>query len=255
MDLLQLILLGVIGIIGGILSGLVGVGGGIVFVPGLIYVGGWSIKEAVAASLVIIIFSSLSGTVRNAKSTDPVDWRVAGILSLAVAPASLIGVAISRVSSETVVEVTFAAILLALAYPTARGRQDFDESKKIPIPLVFVAGIFIGTLAGLVGVGGGVVMVPLMVLGMGIRTKQAISTSLAVILFTGLVGGAGYIATGFRGAEELLSLPPLIVGSMIGAPLGVRIRDRLPTGVVRSAFAFFMVVVALRLLSEALGLF
>jgi uncharacterized protein len=254
-DLLQLILLGVIGILGGILSGLVGVGGGIVFVPGLIYVGGWTIKEAVAASLVIIAFSSLSGTVRSARNTDSIDWRVAGILSLAVAPASLIGVAISRVSPEAFVEIAFAAILLALAYPTARGRQEFDESKKIPIPLVFVAGIFIGTLAGLVGVGGGVVMVPLMVFGMGIGAKRAISTSLAVILFTGIVGAAGYIATGFLGAEELLSLPPLIVGSMIGAPLGVRIRDRLPTGVVRGVFASIMVVVALRLLSEALGLF
>jgi uncharacterized membrane protein YfcA len=254
-DLLQLVLLGVIGVIGGILSGLVGVGGGIVFVPGLVYVGGWQIKEAVAASLVIIIFSSLSGTIRNARSEDPVDWRVAALLSLAVAPASLIGVAISRVSSDTVVEIAFATVLLALAYPTARGRQNFDESKKIPLPLVFVAGIFIGALSGLVGVGGGVVMVPLMVLGMGIATKRAISTSLAVILFTGIVGATGYIATGFRGAEDLLSLPPLIVGSMIGAPFGVQIREFLPERAVRGVFAVFMVVVALRLLSEALGLF
>jgi uncharacterized membrane protein YfcA len=254
-DLLQLTLLGIIGVLGGILSGLVGVGGGIVFVPGLVYVGGWSIKEAVAASLVIIIFSSLSGTIRNAKSPDPVDWRVAGILSVAVAPASLIGVAISRVSSDTVVEIAFATVLLALAYPTARGRQELDESKKIPIPLVFVAGIFIGALAGLVGVGGGVVMVPLMVLGMGIGTKQAVSTSLAVIMFTGLVGAAGYIATGFSRTEDLLSLPPLIVGSMIGAPFGVQIREFLPERAVRGVFAAFMVVVALLLLSEALGLF
>jgi uncharacterized membrane protein YfcA len=251
-DLLHLVFLGVVGVVGGILSGLVGVGGGIVFVPGLVYVAGWQIKEAVAASLVIIIFSSLSGTIRNARSEDPVDWRVAGLLSLAVAPASLIGVAISRVSSETVVEVTFATVLLALAYPTARSRQQFDESKKIPLPLVFVVGIFIGALSGLVGVGGGVVMVPLMVLGMGIATKRAISTSLAVILFTGLVGAAGYIATGFRGAQDLLSLPPLIVGSMIGAPLGVQIREFLPERAVRVVFAVFMVVVALRLLSEAL---
>ena len=252
MDLLHLVFLGVVGVVGGILSGLVGVGGGIVFVPGLVYVAGWQIKEAVAASLVIIIFSSLSGTIRNARSEDPVDWRVAGLLSLAVAPASLIGVAISRVSSEMVVEVAFATVLLALAYPTARSRQQFDESKKIPLPLVFVVGIFIGALSGLVGVGGGVVMVPLMVLGMGIATKRAISTSLAVILFTGLVGAAGYIATGFRGAQDLLSLPPLIVGSMIGAPLGVQIREFLPERAVRVVFAVFMVVVALRLLSEAL---
>lgn len=255
MDLFQLLFLGVVGVIGGLLAGLVGVGGGIVFVPGLVYVAGWNIKEAVAASLVIIIFASITGTIRNARSEDPVNWRVAALLSLAVAPASLIGVAISRVSSDTVVEIVFSIILLLLAYPTARGRPDFDESKKIPVFWVFVAGIFIGALSGLVGVGGGVVMVPLMVLGMGIGTKRAVSTSLAVIMFTGVVGSIGYIATGFRDPEQLLSLPPLIVGSMIGAWIGVKIRDPLPENVVRVGFAVFMALTALRLLTDALGIF
>src|ERR671910_860717 len=170
------------------LSGLVGVGGGIVFVPGLLYVGGWRIQDAVAASLVIIIFSSLSGTIRNARSADPVNWRVAVLISLAVAPSSLIGVFISRVSPEIVVKVAFATLLIALAYPTARGGGDYDSDRKdIPLPLVFLAGIFIGTVSGLVGVGGGVVMVPLMVLGMGLTTKQAVSTSLAVGVFMVIV--------------------------------------------------------------------
>ncbi len=119
---MQLVLLSVIGVVGGVLSGLVGVGGGIVFVPGLVYAGGWEIKEAVAASLVIIVFSALSGTIRNARSDDPVNWRVAGLLSLTVAPSSLIGVFISRVSPEIVVKVAFAVLLLALAYPTVKGR-------------------------------------------------------------------------------------------------------------------------------------
>src|SRR5829696_4282171 len=101
-DYLEFLFLGVFGVVGGMLSGLVGVGGGIVFVPGLLYVGGWRIQDAVAASLVI--FSSLSGTIRNARSADPVNWRVAGLLSLAVAPSSLIGVLISRVSPEVVVK-------------------------------------------------------------------------------------------------------------------------------------------------------
>jgi len=255
MDLLQLVFLSVIGVVGGMLAGIVGVGGGIVFVPGLVYAAGWNIKEAVAASLVIIIFSSITGTIRNARSRDPVDWRVATILALAVAPSALIGVAISRVSSDTVVEMVFALILLALAYPTARGRQELDETKKIPTVWVFVAGVFIGALSGLVGVGGGVVMVPLMVLGMGIGTKRAVSTSLAVIMFTGVVGAAGYIATGFRETEDLLSLPPLIVGSMVGAWLGVKVRDPLPERMVRVGFAAFMVITALRLLAGALGVF
>ena len=256
MDFVQFLVLGVIGVIGGILSGLVGVGGGIVFVPGLMYAGGWEIKEAVAASLVIIVFSALSGTIRNARSDDPVNWRVAGLLSLTVAPSSLIGVFISRVSPEIVVKVAFAVLLLALAYPTVKGRGEYDPNRQdIPLPLVFLAGIFIGSLSGLVGVGGGVMMVPLMVLGMGLTTKGAVSTSLAVVMFTGVIGAAGYVATGFRDPQDLLSLPPLIVGSIVGAPLGVRVRDRLPSGVIRGIFGVFMVVVALRLLGEAFGVF
>jgi uncharacterized membrane protein YfcA len=168
----------------------------------------------------------------------------------------LIGVLISRVSPEVVVKVAFATILITLAYPTARGGGEYDSDRKdIPLPLVFLAGIFIGTLSGLVGVGGGVVMVPLMVLGMGLTTKRAVSTSLAVVMFTGLVGAAGYVATGFRDVQDLLSLPPLIIGSVVGAPLGVRIRDWLPESVVRTGFGVFMVVVALRLFGEALGIF
>lgn len=253
-DLLELLLLALIGVAGGVLSGLVGVGGGIVFVPGLLFVGGWEIKEAVAASLVIIIFSSLSGTIRNARSADPVNWRVAATLSIAVAPSTLIGVAISRVSPDVLVKVAFAILLLILAYPTYRGRGELDPSRKmIPVAVVLAAGVFIGALSGLVGVGGGVMMVPLMVLGMGVTTKRAISTSLAVVMFAGIVGAAGYIATGFRDPEQLLSLPPLIVGSMVGAPIGVQIRDWLPSNVVRLVFALFMVAVALRLLNEAFG--
>jgi uncharacterized protein len=142
-DYLEFLFLGVFGVVGGMLSGLAGVGGRIVFVPGLLYVGGWRIQDAVAASLVIIIFSSLSGTIRNARSADPVNWRVAGLLSLAVAPSSLIGVLISRVSPEIVVKVAFATLLIALAYPTARGGGEYDSDRKdIPLPLVFLAGIF-----------------------------------------------------------------------------------------------------------------
>src|ERR687889_2849947 len=90
-EILQLLILAVLGVLGGVLAGVVGVGGGIVFVPALVYVAGWDIKEAVAASFVIIVFSSLSGTIRSARSEDPADWRGGGALAPAAGPASLIG--------------------------------------------------------------------------------------------------------------------------------------------------------------------
>jgi uncharacterized membrane protein YfcA len=255
MDPLQFLILGLVGIVGGVVSGLIGGGGGIVFVPGLVYVAGWDIREAVAASLVIIVASALSGTIRNAWSENPVRWRIAGLLTIAVAPASLIGVYISRVSQETVVQVAFALLLIFLAYPISGGRREKSlegSSKKIPIPLTLAAGIGTGALSGLLGIGGGVVLVPLLILGFGIRAKEAISTSLAVVMFTALVGAVGYILTGF---EELLSLLPLIVCSILGAQLGVWLRELMPGTMIRRAFAMFMVVVAAQFLGEAAGIF
>ena len=116
--------------------------------------------------------------------------------------------------------------------------------------LVLLCGVFIGALSGLVGVGGGVVMVPLMVLGLGLTTKRAVSTSLAVVMFTGIVASVGYIATGF---DEILPLAPLVAGSMVGAVLGVRLRDRVPERALKVGFAVFMVVTALRTLADATG--
>ena len=94
-------------------------------------------------------------------------------------------------------------------------------------------------------------MVPLMVLGMGLTTKQASSTSLAVILFTGVVASVGYTVAGFA---DFLSLAPLVVGSVVGAWLGVRVREWLPERALRTGFAVFMVLVALRTLGEAAGI-
>lgn len=249
MDPTQLIILAFLGLFGGVLAGLVGVGGGIVFVPALIYVAGWDITDAVAASLVIIIFSSISGTLRNLRSENSVDWRTTALLSSTVAPSALIGVAIGRVAPEVVVELVFATLLIALAYPTAKGRGDLDGTRRRLHPaLVLVAGVGIGALSGLVGVGGGVLMVPLMVIGLGLRTKVAIATSLAVVLFVGIVGAAGYFATGFDRFAELL---PLVVGCIVGAWLGVKLRDLLPDVYLRVGFAFFMVVTSLRLFVDA----
>jgi len=229
------------------------VGGGIVFVPGLVYVAGWDIRSAVAASLVIIIFSALSGTIRNARGTDSVEWRTAALLSAAVSPSALIGVFVSRISAESLIQTFFAFLLFALAYPVASGGITPRQfGRRTPIPAVLVAGVVIGTISGLLGIGGGIMLVPLMVVSFGMNSKPAVSTSLAVVLFTAVVGAVGYVATGF---DDFVELPPLILGSIAGAWVGVRMREVAPEKVVRRGFAAFMVVVAARVLAEAAGLF
>jgi uncharacterized membrane protein YfcA len=242
-DLLELLILGLSGLFGGVLAGLFGVGGGTVFVPALVYAAGWNIQEAVAASLVIIIFSALSGTLRSMRGEVPVNWRAAALFSSTVAPSSLIGVALSHFFSETLTQMVFAGFLLLLAYPTARsGKRYREDIRGSTHPaLALLGGIGAGTLAGLIGIGGAILTIPLLIFGFGLNPKAAISTSLVVTLAISIVGAAGYVATGF---DQLTGLPPLIVGSMIGAWPGVRLRERLGEIVLQRAFAAYMVVVA-----------
>ena len=252
MDVWHYLVLGLAGLFAGVLAGLFGVGGGTVFVPALVYGAGWDIGEAVAASLVIIVFSALSGTLRSMRSEVPVDWKAAALLSLTVAPASLIGVAVSSYFSETLTQLVFAGFLLALAYPTARSGKRYREgimgSSGSHLTVALIGGVAAGALAGLIGIGGAVLTVPLLIFGFGLNPKTAISTSLIITLSVGVVGAAGYIAAGF---DRLSSLPPLILGSMIGAWPGVRLRERLPEAVLQRAFAAYMIVVAVLMIFDA----
>ena len=254
MDLLELLILGLAGLFGGVLAGLFGVGGGTVFVPALVYAAGWDIREAVAASLVIIVFSALSGTLRSMRSEAPVNWRAAALFSLTVAPSSLIGVAVSNFFSETLTQVVFAGFLLALAYPTARSGKRYREgirgSSGSHLALALLGGIGAGALAGLIGIGGAVLTVPLLIFGFGLNPKTAISTSLVITLLVGALGAAGYFVAGF---DRLSGLPPLIVGSMLGAWPGVRIRERLGEALLQRAFAAYMVRVAVLIILDTVN--
>jgi uncharacterized membrane protein YfcA len=254
MDLLELLILGLAGLFGGVLAGLFGVGGGTVFVPALVYAAGWNIREAVAASLIIIVFSALSGTLRSMRSEVPVNWRAAAIFSLTVAPSSLIGVAVSNFFSETLTQLVFAGFLLTLAYPTARSGKRYREGIRgtsgSHLALALIGGVGAGTLAGLIGIGGAALTVPLLIFGFGLNPKTAISTSLVVTLVVGVLGATGYLVAGF---DRLAGLPPLIVGSMLGAWPGVRIRERLGETLLQRAFAAYMVLVAVLIILDTVN--
>ena len=95
-------------------------------------------------------------------------------------------------------------------------------------------------------------IIPLLILGLGLRLKTAVATSLVIVLFTSVVSAAGYVATGFH---QFLVLPPLIVGAMLGAWRGVRLRDRTPDAPLQIGFAVFMVIVASQLFIDATNIF
>src|SRR5512137_2750472 len=109
----------------------------------------------------------------------------------------------------------------------------------------FLIGLAAGTFGGLVGLGGGVVMIPLMVGVLGLAQKQAHGTSLVAVVVTGLVGAATYAA---RGRVDVLAAVTLASTATLTAPLGARFAHVLPEWRLKRAFGAFLLAVAVLLL-------
>ena len=179
-----------VGLAAGFLSGLFGVGGGILLVPALVIVLKLGQKLAHGTSLAAVLpiaMASLLGYTIEGK----VDWPVAALLALGAIGGAVIGTHILHRLPQRAVGWAFAVVLLATAVrllvdnSDAGGRADLSILSGIG--LVF-AGFLTGILAGLLGVGGGIVMVPAMVVGFGIPAVVAKGTSLAVIIPTSIMG-------------------------------------------------------------------
>jgi uncharacterized membrane protein YfcA len=161
-----------LGLFAGFLSGLFGVGGGILIVPILVLALKMDQRLAHGTSLAAVLPIALAGVIGFALE-DSVDWPVALTLILGAMAGAVIGTHALHKLSTTFLARAFAAILFLSGVVAVLG--------------LFVLGITSGTLAGLLGVGGGVVMVPAMIIFFGIPGAVAKGTSLAVIIPTSIV--------------------------------------------------------------------
>lgn len=112
----------------------------------------------------------------------------------------------------------------------------------IPPPLLIIgSGLLAGLMSGLLGVGGGIVMVPLLVMFASLSQHQAHATSLAAVVVIGLVGGATFASDG---EVDVAVAALLALGSIVGAPLGARVMAGLSAPRLQGAFGVLMMIVA-----------
>lgn len=178
-----------VGLVAGFLSGLFGVGGGILIVPALVLVLRITQRLAHGTSLAAVLPIAIAGVVGFAMEGS-VDWPVAGALVIGALGGAVIGTdALQRLSAKALAR-AFAVVLLASAARLVLERADGSGRTDLTV-LSFVAlvavGLFTGTLAGMLGVGGGIVMVPAMIILFGVPAAVAKGTSLAVIIPTSVV--------------------------------------------------------------------
>jgi hypothetical protein len=243
-----------IGIVVGILSALLGIGGGLLYVPALSAVGALPI-QSVATSLVAITFGAISGSIQN--------WRMNSLkietVSLLTFPAMLtteIGVSIANALPSKWLLLSFAGLQITAIWLIKLKRQLQQKEKKAaktelsqsyvnstPILKTQGIGLVAGVLSGLFGVGGGIVMVPLQVLLLKMPIKQAVQTSYGAIVLISLWAVSRYV---IANSTNVLIIPGFMLGlgSLFGASFGARLLPKLSDNLVRFLFTCLLIFLA-----------
>ena len=245
-----------LGILMGLALGLLGGGGSILAVPIFKYVLGFGAKEAIASSLAVVGVTSLFGVASHWKENN-IRPRVALAFGLPAAVGAFVGAKVlAGFLSGALQLALFAVVMLVSAFFMFRngksGKDEEDEAKSDSLPrktLVFLAvvGVWVGILTGLVGVGGGFLIVPALVLLAKVPMKQAVGTSLLVIAANSFSGFVGYLGTvQFQWGLLAIFTALAVAGSFVGAHL-VRY---IPHRILTKSFATFLVLMGLFILYE-----
>lgn len=249
------LVLALVGTSAGLLGALMGVGGGVIVVPALTELFGVPFRHAVGASLVVIIMSSsASSAAYVARGTT--DIRVGVLLGLATIGGALAGSAAAGFVPVKALRLLFAGVTLYAAVMLWRRRHGANESASAEAQAVhgwapgLAVGGAAGILSGLLGVGGGVFMMPVMTLIMGIPFKVAAATSNFLIAATAAAGAYFYWA---RGEIDALLAAPVVVGVFVGARLGAALLPKIPAQRLQGFFAAFLVFVGARMVWSVVG--
>lgn len=258
-------LLAVLGLVAGFLAGLLGVGGGMILVPGLFFSlealgfsSAYTMHIAVGTSLAIIVPTGLSSARAHAKRgavrPDLVRLIGPGIIA-GVAAGTLIA---ARISGDDL-RLVFAVSLLVLAALMTLDPQRFRLADSLPPrPWPALAGGVIGLLSTLMGIGGATVSVPYMTL-YRVPIHQAVGTASALGLIISIPAAFGFILIGWGkdslppfsfGYINLLAAAMIVPFSVLAAPWGAHTAHRVSVVALRRAFAVFLMIVSLRMLYD-----
>ncbi len=242
-----------IGLFAGGLSGLFGVGGGILIVPALTLVGHMEQRLAHGTSLAATAPLALAGLVGYTIGGE-VDWAVAFLLLLGSVVGAYVGAGLLEKISQRWLTYGFALLLLLTAIrmlitaTDGAGRGPIDV--LMAVSLIGV-GLFSGSIAGLMGVGGGIIMVPAGVVLFGLPSATAKGTSLAVIVPTAIVGTWRNLRAGNADLRVAAGVGAAgVVSSFLGSQVSIDMDPRLSAVL----FAVLLVVAAVRLLLRRVAL-
>ena len=233
----------------GIMLGTVGGGGAVLAVPVLVYLMGQTVHAATTGSLIIVVGAAGVAAVGHARR-GAVCWRLAAAFAAAAVPGSIIGTAVNRAVAGGRLLGAFAVLLVAVAVLTWRrsgvAAEAAQECPDLRWGVVALAGLGVGVLTGLFGVGGGFAVVPALALGLRVPFRRAIATSLVVVAVVSAVGLVEHLAAGAK--VEWGTALPFAGTAMVTAAFGGRVAARLPHRTLARGFAAVLTGVAIYLM-------
>ena len=269
MTAVVLLALFVVGLAVGFVSGLVGIGGGVLMVPFLYLFyahpewSGVQIPESMhsavahATSLFIIVPTAIRGTLKY-HQVGLVNWRAALVIAGASMISAIGGAWLAVRLPGEVLRIGFGLLLLASSLQMLLFRP---EAPRRPSRFVLlgsiVTGVLVGLLSALLGVGGGLIAIPMLIYVVGLGLERVAATSLAIIVFAAISGVATYIVSGWGepamppgsiGYVHILAAIPMLLGAAVSVGWGTRANQRLPVHWLKRIFATLFAVMGIDLI-------
>jgi uncharacterized membrane protein YfcA len=234
------LLLVIFGFFIGILASMTGVGGGVFIVPILTFFYDFRVNSATGTSLTAIIFTAIASTINYARQKR-IYYKTGLLLAVTAAPGAYLGGWVAKITQEQLLGLIFGVFLILVAarmIVSLARRKEADKTLPVKtdaelvrsgkIIIIGVAlGFFGGFASGLLGIGGGTLIVPIMAFALGMPIHLATATSMFTMIFTATSGVAEYYQAGLVNFPiALLFAAGTVVGAQVGAYTSNKISNR-----------------------------
>ena len=252
-----------IGLIGGILAGLFGVGGGFIFIPAQLLIYSYfdvpreiQIKFAIGTSLAAIVFSTIASSYAH-HLKGAIYFPIIRKIIIGIVLGTILGAYLATIFPSHILEIVFGCFecLFGLYFVVSPPVPDSSSIRNIPmLPLNMVI-MTTSALAVLLGVGGGIFVVPLLTL-LHLPLRKAIGSASLATLIVAFIGAITMLLPSLKsvsiyGAVGCLYLPafiPLSLGALATAPLGVKLAHNLPTAQLKKVFGVLLMILGVIIL-------
>ncbi|MCA9062226.1 MAG: sulfite exporter TauE/SafE family protein [Planctomycetaceae bacterium] len=239
----------------GLTLGLMGSGGSILTVPVLVYVLGHHGKVAIAESLAIVGGIAMVGLIPYARAR-LIDWHSVAYFGIPGMAGTWLGAWIANFVPASIQLVLFAIVMLGAAVMMFRGRvaPSVESHQRQALWKIVPEGLLVGIITGLVGVGGGFLIVPALVILGGLPMRSAVGTSLVIICLKSLSGFIKYmgVLAAVHATIDTRTVVLFVVLGIIGSMMGQAINQHLDQRLLKKTFAVFLVMMGVFVLTKEL---